>query len=118
MTEMLKSPSRIPGIEDGNPEIEGLIDVDGMEEHIFGLESEIDSYRANLKRYILSHSELLGTTGPSFANEPSIKQLLDIKAQIDEEFRRKFRISPEYLQPAEDKRGLDALTALKFRSGN
>lgn len=90
---MLDSFDKILTLPDGE---DRELDLDLLAEKLDGLSGEVSSYRESLIRHIASRRELLGKPEMLDSSSGSIQQLLELKTEIDREFRDRFRIRGDF----------------------
>jgi len=90
------------------------LDLDQLAEQLRELSTQVEAYRANLVRHITARCGLLGKGAENLGLEgKNIRQLLEIKEELDEEFRQRFQLTPEI--PGES--ALLPAKALRFKCG-
>ena len=72
-----------------------VLDLDEIAAKAERLSRQVDSYRETIVRHIKARCELLGKSFAKGIAEKDIPGLLEIKEELDEEFRMRFRLSSE-----------------------
>jgi hypothetical protein len=72
-----------------------IIDLDKMLERLEALSQEVQAYRESLLRHIQARNDLLQKSPLKQNDDKNIPQLLEIKMELDEEFRQRFRLKDE-----------------------
>ena len=106
----------IETVSKGNPLVsdDGTIDLDKLAERLQELQAQVESYRASLVRGVTARCGLLGRGVENFGLEgQNIRQLLEIREELDREFRQRFKLTPDI--PGET--GIEPGKTLRFKCG-
>ena len=94
-------------------ESNSTLDLDEIAAKVERLSMQVDSYRETIIRHIKARCELLGKSLVRGIAEKDIPELLEIKEELDEEYRHRFRLSSEMPVQA----ATDSFCAARYLSG-
>lgn len=108
MEKSFKERLNIPLIED-----DSTIDIDGLSARMEELSRQVIVYHEDIMSHITARSDLLGIPPIAGLENKSVEELLQVKDELDDEFRRRFRLKPEKQSVS----GIDSQAAKNFLSG-